>query len=80
MALELTTAVRSEADLLRSSVYERLNLLTSAAAAVVPPPHAPEEAAAAGHVSSQQEPLMVAPLAVAPPMVANVPLFVHRCR
>jgi hypothetical protein len=55
-------------DLLRSSVYERQNSLTSAAAAVVPPPLALEEAAAAVLVSSQQEPLMV----------ANAALFVQQ--
>jgi hypothetical protein len=76
LAPELAAAVRSDVALLRSSIYERVNSLTSAAAAVVPPPLAPEEAAAAMLVSSQEEPLMVAPLGMAPPMVANSPLFV----
>jgi hypothetical protein len=48
MAPELATAIRLEVDLLKSSVYDRLNSLTSAAAAVVPPPLALEEAAACG--------------------------------
>lgn len=61
---EITVALRSEVELLRSSIYERLNSLTSAAAAAV-------------LVSSQQEPLMVAPLAMAPPMVPNAPLLVQ---
>ncbi|KAG0516854.1 hypothetical protein BDA96_09G038100 [Sorghum bicolor] len=76
LAPELAAAVRSNVALLRSSVNERVNSLTSAAAAVVLPPLAPEEAVAAMPVPSQEEPLMVAPLAMAPPMVANSPLFV----
>lgn len=79
LAPELAAAVRAEVELLRSSVYERMNKLTSGAAAVVPPPLTPEEAAAAALVSSQQEPLMVMPLAMAPPnvWVTNAPLFVQ---
>ncbi|CAD6273012.1 unnamed protein product [Miscanthus lutarioriparius] len=76
LAPELAAAVRSAVNLLRSSIYERVNSLTSAAMEAVPPQLAPEEAATAMLVSSQEEPLMVAPLAMAPPMVANSPLFV----
>jgi hypothetical protein len=78
MALELAAAVRSKVDLLKSSVHKRLNSLTSAAAAVVPSLLALEEAVAPVLVSWQQEPLMVAPLAMAPPMVVNTPLFVQQ--
>ncbi|CAD6334709.1 unnamed protein product [Miscanthus lutarioriparius] len=76
LAPELAAAVRSAVNLLRSSIYERVNSFTSAAMAAVPPPLAPQEAATSTLVSSQEEPLMVAPLAMAPPMVANSPLFV----